>query len=374
MLTIYTGRDFFPRDLPPAVPMLLPWRPEEDRPAIVPGIYHEYVRVASTIFSEAPLPNATVGVLPFSWKYTLHHPQLRRLATEFARTLADAGKRLVIFFDSDSVDAVDIANAIVFRTSGYRSKARSTELGMPGWGQCVERPLSAREKRAPVVGFCGYAPPLGIPLSATKVKEAIRWALVRARVNSLVEVHPGYFARVEAIRSCRRTVGLTTNFLLRPAASFVVDEDKWGTGRLRNDGGGSFQSTFLSNMSDSDYILCTRGFGNYSFRLYEALSCGRIPVFVDTDCLLPFPDNPLWRSATLWVDHADVGSAGERIVEHHRRISPDTFIDRQHEARRFWDEWLSPLGFFRRFAATVATVLSGDSRQRNDLGQHASEV
>jgi hypothetical protein len=361
MLTIYTGRDFFPRDLPPAVPMLLPWRPEEDRPAIVPGIYHEYVRVASTIFSEAPLPNATVGVLPFSWKYTLHHPQLRRLATEFARTLADAGKRLVIFFDSDSVDRVGVANAIVFRTSGHRSRRGASEFGMPGWGQCVEQPFRPRQKKAPVVGFCGYAPPLGIPLSANKVKESIRWALARSRVNSLLNVHPGYFARVEAIRSCRRTVGLTTNFVIRSGLSFVVDQDGWGTGRLRTDGEGSFQSTFMQNMFDSDYILCTRGFGNYSFRLYEALSCGRIPVFVDTDCLLPFPENPAWQSATLWIDSADVAAVGERIVDHHLSISPNTFVEWQHEARRFWEEWLSPLAFFSRLAATVATVSHADT-------------
>ena len=214
--------------------MVLPWRKTADRPTAVPRILDEYTRVAHTIFSEAPLATATVGVLPFSWKYTLHHPNLRKWAKEFSRELAEAGKHVIIFFDSDSVEPVDVPNAIVFRTSCYRIQRRRTEFGMPGWGQCEQRRLRFREKKAPVVGFCGYAPPLGVPLSSCKVKESIRWALVRSGIDSVVNVHPGYFTRVEAIRSCTRTSGLKTNFVIRPAPSFVVDSDGWGTGRLRD--------------------------------------------------------------------------------------------------------------------------------------------
>ena len=217
------------------------------------------------------------------------------------------------------------------------------------------RTLSFREKKAPVVGFCGYAPPLGVPLSSCKVKESIRWALVRSGIDSIVNVHPGYFARVEAIRSCRRTSGLKTNFVIRPAPSFIVDSDGWGTGRLRG-GGGSFQSEFMKNMLESDYILCTRSLGNYSFRLSEALSCGRIPVFVDTDCLLPFHEDPEWQSATLRVDQVDVASIGERILDFHTTISPKAFLERQSAAREFWDQWLAPVAFFRRLARIIAAT------------------
>ena len=45
------------------------------------------------------------------------------------------------------------------------------------------------------------------------------------------------------------------------------------------------QSTTLEyyeNLLDSDYILCIRGAGNFSIRLYETLMVGRIPIFVNT--------------------------------------------------------------------------------------------
>ncbi|MCF7834544.1 hypothetical protein K9M48_00615 [Candidatus Gracilibacteria bacterium] len=33
-----------------------------------------------------------------------------------------------------------------------------------------------------------------------------------------------------------------------------------------------------------------RGFGNYSFRMYEAMSLGRILIYIDTGANLPFID------------------------------------------------------------------------------------
>jgi hypothetical protein len=35
------------------------------------------------------------------------------------------------------------------------------------------------------------------------------------------------------------------------------------------------------------YVVCPRGTENYSFRIYEALGRGKIPVIIDTDMVLP---------------------------------------------------------------------------------------
>jgi hypothetical protein len=47
---------------------------------------------------------------------------------------------------------------------------------------------------------------------------------------------------------------------------------------------------FYKNIKNSLYGLCVRGGGNFSFRLGEVLMMGRIPILIDTDCILPFPD------------------------------------------------------------------------------------
>jgi hypothetical protein len=65
-----------------------------------------------------------------------------------------------------------------------------------------------------------------------------------------------------------------TNFILR---------DKWFNGayedgRLNRARMDESRREYVENMFGSDYVLCTRGSGNFSIRFYETLSSGRIRV------------------------------------------------------------------------------------------------
>ncbi len=106
---------------------------------------------------------------------------------------------------------------------------------------------------------------------------------------------------------------------------------------------------FLQNVVESDYVLCARGFGNYSHRLYEALACGRIPLFIDTDCVLPFDFAIDWKRFCVWVDQTDLRSVADRVAEFHASISGEEFEELQVACRRLWEEWLSPEAFFANF-------------------------
>jgi hypothetical protein len=100
---------------------------------------------------------------------------------------------------------------------------------------------------------------------------------------------------------------------------------------------------------DSDYTLCVRGVGNFSYRLYETLSCGRIPVFVDTDCVLPYDSVIRWKDYCVYLDESEVAVIGERIAEFHRELSPSRFEGLQRDCRKLWEDYISPAGFFRNF-------------------------
>jgi len=69
---------------------------------------------------------------------------------------------------------------------------------------------------------------------------------------------------------------------------------------------------FLQNMIGSDYVFCCRGAGNFSYRLYEALCCGRIPVFIDTDCVLPYDFMIDWKKYFVWVDQSELPLIAEK--------------------------------------------------------------
>jgi hypothetical protein len=104
----------------------------------------------------------------------------------------------------------------------------------------------------------------------------------------------------------------------------------------------------LESLFENDYTVCIRGAGNYSYRLYETLAAGRIPLFINTRCVLPFEDEIDWRQHCLWIEEEDINHAGEIVADFHRRISPQRFEEVQIANRRIWDERLSALGFWQQ--------------------------
>ncbi len=96
-------------------------------------------------------------------------------------------------------------------------------------------------------------------------------------------------------------------------------------------------------------MLCPRGKGNYSIRFYETLASGRIPVFINTDCVLPFEEWIDWRQYCVWVEGHEVAHVAEKVAEFHEGLSDEEFRDRQRACRQLWLDWQSPFGFFKNF-------------------------
>nr|MDQ3805076.1 glycosyltransferase family 47 protein [Acidobacteriota bacterium] len=162
-----------------------------------------------------------------------------------------------------------------------------------------------------------------------------------------VEIEPQHHsrARAQALYILSRSADVQTNIIVR---------DGWFNRAFENGGVNvplvrQSRAEFYENMFGSDYVLCARGMGNYSIRFYETLCSGRIPVFVNTDCVLPFEEWVDWRQYCVWVEEEELPHIAERVAEFHERLSPAEFQDLQMACRRLWEEWLSPYGFFKNF-------------------------
>jgi hypothetical protein len=131
-----------------------------------------------------------------------------------------------------------------------------------------------------------------------------------------------------------------TNIVLRDAfwAGMTASSQPDDVHRVRRE--------YVQNIADSDYVLCARGAGNFSYRLYETLSCGRIPVFIDTDCVLPLESLIDWKQYCVWVDEWDLSRIGDRVAGFHASLTPAEFVERQRACRRLWETHLAPQGFF----------------------------
>ena len=86
---------------------------------------------------------------------------------------------------------------------------------------------------------------------------------------------------------------------------------------------GRVYDEYVEHLFASEYVLCVRGAGNFSHRLYETLAVGRIPVIVDTDLRLPLADEIDWHTLGVWVPLTELDSIGERIRAFHADICGD---------------------------------------------------
>jgi FkbM family methyltransferase len=325
-LKIYADRKFLSPGTP-HTPLLIPsWGDIDDESNPDQSRYRHYSSVGKGFFMETDLSQAEIALLPGDWT----HCQME--GHRLAEALRGSRKPLVIFFFNDSEAKIALENSLIFRTSLRRSARRPNEFAAPGWSMdfgenYFQGQLPIREKQScPTVGFCGF-----VPVGETNLRRRAVNALAGSKL-------------------------LSTRFLLR--------DEFWagalGTTRSKIQ---KVRQEYADNIAGADYVLCVRGAGNFSYRLNEVLSSGRIPVFVDTDCVLPYEDFIDWKKHCVWVDVNDLDSIGEKIMAFHESLSREDFIGLQQSCRDLWVQWLSPEGFFANFHRHFTSLTS----QRNSI-------
>jgi hypothetical protein len=308
------------------------------------GYISGYVRIAPELFLLVDDPAAAdIGVLPLRYG---RYVSLKRLdaVDVFAETMRHAGKPWAIFDIGDTYREIK-TDAHVFRVSVYGSRRGSNVHGYTGAitdvvDHFMESPLPVRLKSdVPIVGFCGQVPPA--PTLRSGASQLLANALTRFGLENTAAPFHTVHLRSGIIRRMQQSTAIQTNFVLRP--------HYMGERGAKNDDAEQRRREFITNMAESDYVLCVRGFANFSFRFYETLAAGRIPVLVNTDCVLPYDRIIDWKKYVVWVEMRDLPHIGEVVREFHNRLRPDEFANLQRECRRVFDEWVSMHGFFKNF-------------------------
>jgi hypothetical protein len=200
----------------------------------------------------------------------------------------------------------------------------------------------------PSVAFCGQAAARPAARVGQGAVRAARWAANRRRprvVPPPVRGHVGL--RAAALRQLADHAGVDDRFVIR---------DRYRAGAPVDAARSGAEAEFDDNLRSATYALCVRGTGNFSARFYEALSFGRVPLFVDTDCVLPLEDLIDWRTRTVWVDAGDLDSIGDLLVVAHPSVLDD--LGRGPRALRdLWEGCLTSDGFFARLPVAIRRLL-----------------
>ena len=288
-----------------------------------------------------------VAILPMAWNYYVQN-KLQKQALTFLETTAKHKKQTwVVLLDDYGLDFPDYKHVTVFRANGYRSKLPSWHVGMPvfitdplkqhyGTHVITERPYNA----IPSIGFCGYA--TANKRAAFKVKCRV----VLKNIGYYLKIYnkqPEVIMAVQQWRYCilkqlESQKGVLTNFIYR---------EQYRAGAQTETARQASTLAFFDNMKNSDYVVCMRGAGNFSVRLYETLAMGRIPVYIHTNDLLPMEDTIDWRKHVIWIDEAHVDNIREHVLAFHSDLTKESFLKLQQDNRQLWEEKLTLGNFFK---------------------------
>ena len=291
------------------------------------------------------IENADVMLLPFSIN-DYYELGFKSYLNEYNNGCAQYKIKAYAFIGGDWGKAFpEYENITYFRMGGFRSQLSNLNQGFPGalsdhytrlYGK---EEIEVRGKQSkPVVGFCGHA-----ALSLQKrIKENLKFVLEnlkRATKNPFRNDWEPLFAsayqRSLLLKRLETSAQIETNFIYRNnyRAGYKTPEELETT---------TFE--YYENLRNSDYVLCVRGGGNFSIRLYETLMMGRIPIFVNTDCLLPQTDKIDWKKHVVWVEWANRKNIAKIVSYFHTNVHPDTFKAMQLANRELWKNELSVAG------------------------------
>jgi hypothetical protein len=135
------------------------------------------------------------------------------------------------------------------------------------------------------------------------------------------------FARIETIAQLKQGLETTVEVIEKVGFS----------------GSGEERLEFVAHLIRSTYVVCPRGYENFSFRAYEALRYGRVPIIIDTDMRLPPQVD--WDSVAIRIPYTSLSRLHAIVKSDYDSKSTTQFMERQKLAlatseRLIAAEWL----------------------------------
>jgi hypothetical protein len=356
-LKIFTDLSFMPAKGMPITMLdpLWPGRSLENKRVdnLQAGRLGEYNAIFPEIFEVVCIEQADVAVFPAAWELSRNFEGIKKL-TELRELTRRHQKKLIVFVGGDLQPNLPFNDIIVFHTSLIGLLRKNDQYGFPAFIEDLAAQNFGNCKRfrnweqRPTLSFCGTAYPLQMPLGSQKLKEIFRFIAYSLGVLKWRPQLVGYAPRAKAILAVRESAKINVNIVIRPSSPV-----RWAYGYLLSkavkDDITSLRNEYFESILKSDYVLCVRGMGNYSIRLYETLCLGRIPVIVNTGLVLPFEEHLPWKSFCVWVEENEIHTIEEKILAFHHKHSGEAFLRLQKLCRHTWKDWLSPEGFFNNF-------------------------
>ena len=142
---------------------------------------------------------------------------------------------------------------------------------------------------------------------------------------------------------------------------YFSDVIRWHWAETHRVEGREAFASYAESLGRSAFVLCPRGCGPASIRLFEALQVGRCPVIISDEWLPPpFVD---WNSCTIRVPEARVQELPAILRERH-----DEAAQLGREARKVWERFFAPEHQLRTIIRAAVLTDSSAPRRVRDFG------
>ncbi|MBI87307.1 MAG: hypothetical protein CMG63_04420 [Candidatus Marinimicrobia bacterium] len=286
---------------------------------------------------------ADVLLIPFEINYYFDN-NLSYLLKKYNNNCKNLGIQAFGYISGDfALEFPYYSNITYFRMGGFKSKLNKNNKGFPAALSDYNKRKFGTEKikirswsNIPTVGFCGHATPSAstyffqtIKIFAENVKRFINDPFCK----NYEKYFQSAYHRYQILKNIEKTDKIFSNFIFR---------EKYRDGAKTKKHREVSTYEYYDNIINVDYVVCLRGTGNFSIRLYETLMMGRIPIFIDTDCILPFYEHINWEKHILIVSWSDRFQIPDILKEFHDGLGEQDFKKIQIENRKLWLQKLQP--------------------------------
>jgi hypothetical protein len=148
----------------------------------------------------------------------------------------------------------------------------------------------------------------------------------------------------------RRIMNLASGNALLRDTSTAKDEITSGSGTESSD----YRMGYVRSLHESLFVLCPRGFGPASLRVFEVIKAGRVPVIISDDWARP--TGPDWDSFSVTIREDELDTIPEVLEALEPRAR-----EMGTRARRAHDEWFAADVSYHRIVEWGMDILANSA-------------
>lgn len=123
--------------------------------------------------------------------------------------------------------------------------------------------------------------------------------------------------------------------------------DMYGQGKAQ-----SPQMRYADLLTDSKFVLCPKGIGPSSIRLFETMKAGRVPVIISDDWVRP--PGPRWDDLAVFVPEDQVARIPQILEQEEANWEQKARL-----ARKAWEDYFAPEAIFNYFIDNLVQLQQG---------------